>query len=147
MKPKAKFNKEELKKQIRDNVRKTYRKEFEEASSQEVYQAVAEAVKDVVIEDWLNTQKAKREKPVKTVVYMSMEFLMGRALGNNLINLCAYDTVKKALDELGYDINAIEDEEPDPALGNGGLGRLAACFLDSLTTLGYSAYGAGIHYH
>ena len=147
MKPKSKFNKEQLKQEIRDNVRRTYRKEFEEANSQEVYQAVAEAVKDVVIEDWLNTQKAKKERPVKTVVYMSMEFLMGRALGNNLINLCAYDTVKKALDELGYDINAIEDEEPDPALGNGGLGRLAACFLDSLTTLGYSAYGAGIHYH
>ena len=123
-----------------------YRKNFEEANSQEVYQAVALAVKDDIIDNWLATQKVMEEKDPKIVYYMSMEFLMGRALGNNLINLCEYDEVKEALDELGFDIDAIEDQEPDPALGNGGLGSLAACFLDSLTTLGYSAYGCGIRY-
>ena len=140
------FDKREFKKQVKENVKLLYRKNFEEANSQEVYQAVALAVKDDIIDNWLATQKVMEEKDPKIVCYMSMEFLMGRALGNNLINLCEYDEVKEALDELGFDIDAIEDQEPDPALGNGGLGRLAACFLDSLTTLGYSAYGCGIRY-
>ena len=140
------FDKREFKKQVKENVKLLYRKNFEEANSQEVYQAVALAVKDDIIDNWLATQKVMEEKDPKIVYYMSMEFLMGRALGNNLINLCEYDEVKEALDELGFDIDAIEDQEPDPALGNGGLGRLAACFLDSLTTLGYSAYGCGIRY-
>ena len=137
----------EFKKKIKDNVKNLYRKEFEEASPEEVFQAVALAVKDIVIDDWLETQKAMREEDPKMVYYMSMEFLMGRALGNNLLNLGAYKAVKAALTELGFDINLIEDQEPDPALGNGGLGRLAACFLDSLSTLGYPAYGCGIRYH
>ena len=140
------FDKREFKKQVKENVKLLYRKNFEEANSQEVYQAVALAVKDDIIDNWLATQKVMEEKDPKIVYYMSMEFLMGRALGNNLINLCEYDEVKEALDELGFDIDAIEDQEPDPALGNGGLGRLAACFLDSLTTLGYSAYGCAIRY-
>ena len=140
------FDKREFKKQVKENVKLLYRKNFEEANSQEVYQAVALAVKDDIIDNWLATQKVMEEKDPKIVYYMSMEFLMGRALGNNLINLCEYVEVKEALDELGFDIDAIEDQEPDPALGNGGLGRLAACFLDSLTTLGYSAYGCGIRY-
>ena len=140
------FDKREFKKQVKESVKLLYRKNFEEANSQEVYQAVALAVKDDIIDNWLATQKVMEEKDPKIVYYMSMEFLMGRALGNNLINLCEYDEVKEALDELGFDIDAIEDQEPDPALGNGGLGRLAACFLDSLTTLGYSAYGCGIRY-
>ena len=140
------FDKREFKKQVKENVKLLYRKNFEEANSQEVYQAVALAVKDDIIDNWLATQKVMEEKDPKIVYYMSMEFLMGRALGNNLINLCEYDEVKEALDELGFDIDAIEDQEPDPALGNGGLGRLAACFLDSLTTLGYPAYGCGIRY-
>ena len=140
------FDKREFKKQVKENVKLLYRKNFEEANSQEVYQAVALAVKDDIIDNWLATQKVMEEKDPKIVYYMSMEFLMGRALGNNLINLCEYDEVKEALDELGFDIDASEDQEPDPALGNGGLGRLAACFLDSLTTLGYSAYGCGIRY-
>ena len=103
-------------------------------------------VKDDIIDRWIATHKEYEKKNVKTVYYLSMEFLMGRALGNNLINLTYYDAVKEALDELGFDLNLIEDQEPDAALGNGGLGRLAACFLDSLATLGYPAYGCGIRY-
>ena len=140
------FDKKAFKKDVVDNVRRLYRKEFEDASAQEAYQAVALAIKDTVITNWLATEKAVNEQDPKIVYYMSMEFLMGRALGNNLSNLCTYEKVKEALDELGLDINAIEDEEPDPALGNGGLGRLAACFLDSLATLNYPAYGCGIRY-
>lgn len=123
-----------------------YRKTMEEASEQEVFQAVSYAVKDVIIDNWLATQQTFDKEDPKMVYYMSMEFLMGRALGNNLINLTAYKEVKEALDEIGFDLNMIEDQEPDPALGNGGLGRLAACFMDSLATLGYAAYGCGIRY-
>ena len=141
------FKKDEFKKSVRDNVKMLYRKTLEEASQEQVFQAVSLAVKDVIIDNWLLTQKQYEKDDPKIVYYMSMEFLMGRALGNNLINLCAYDEVREALDELGFDLNVIEDQEPDPALGNGGLGRLAACFLDSLSTLGYCAYGCGIRYH
>ena len=140
------FDKKAFKKEVEENVRRLYRKEFERASTQEVYQAVALTVKDEVISNWLATEKSIREQDPKIVYYMSMEFLMGRALGNNLINLGEYNNISDALEELGFDINAIEDEEPDPALGNGGLGRLAACFLDSLATLNYPAYGCGIRY-
>ena len=123
-----------------------YRRPIEEATPQQVFQAVSYAVKDDIIDRWIATHKEYEKKNVKTVYYLSMEFLMGRALGNNLINLTYYDAVKEALDELGFDLNLIEDQEPDAALGNGGLGRLAACFLDSLATLGYPAYGCGIRY-
>ena len=141
------FKKEAFKKSVKDNVKFLYRKTIEEATQEQIFQAVSYSVKDVIIDNWLATQKAYDEQDPKTVYYMSMEFLMGRALGNNLINLCAYGEVKEALDELGFDLNCIEDQEPDPALGNGGLGRLAACFLDSLATLNYAAYGCGIRYH
>ena len=141
------FKKEAFKKSVKDNVKFLYRKTIEEATQEQIFQAVSYTVKDVIIDNWLETQKAYDEQDPKTVYYMSMEFLMGRALGNNLINLCAYGEVKEALDELGFDLNCIEDQEPNPALGNGGLGRLAACFLDSLATLNYSAYGCGIRYH
>ncbi|MFP3156234.1 glycogen/starch/alpha-glucan phosphorylase [Lachnospiraceae bacterium ZAX-1] len=140
------FEKESFIKNVKDNVKTLYRKTLEDASIQEVYQAVSFAVKDVIIDQWLATQQTFDKEDPKMVYYMSMEFLMGRALGNNLINLTAYKEVKEALDEIGFPINAIEDEEPDPALGNGGLGRLAACFMESLATLGYSAYGCGIRY-
>ncbi len=140
------FDKEAFKKEVRDNVRSLYRKSLEEASTQELFQAVSHAVKEVVIDQWMETQNSMKKQDPKVVYYMSMEFLMGRALGNNLINLTAYQEVAEALEEMGLDINVIEDQEPDPALGNGGLGRLAACFMESLATLGYSAYGCGIRY-
>ena len=141
------FKKEAFKKSVKDNVKFLYRKTIEEATQEQIFQAVSYSVKDVIIDNWLATRKAYDEQDPKIVYYMSMEFLMGRALGNNLINLCAYGEVKEALEELGFDLNCIEDQEPDPALGNGGLGRLAACFLDSLATLNYAAYGCGIRYH
>ncbi len=140
------FAKEAFKKEVKQNVKHLFRKEIEEASQQELYQAVSYAVKEAIIDDWIATQKQYEKDDPKIVYYMSMEFLMGRALGNNLINMTAYTEVKEALDEMGINLNLIEDQEPDPALGNGGLGRLAACFLDSLASLGYAAYGCGIRY-
>ena len=140
------FKKEAFKQSVKDNIKFLYRKTLEEATKEQVFQAVSYTVKDVIIDNWLETQNAYEEQDPKVLYYMSMEFLMGRALGNNLINLGAYGEVKEALDELGFDLNCIEDQEPDPALGNGGLGRLAACFLDSLATLNYCAYGCGIRY-
>ena len=146
MKMLADFDKEGFKKEVITNVKTLFRKPIEEATPQQVFQAVSYAVKDDIIDRWIATHKEYEKKNVKTVYYLSMEFLMGRALGNNLINLTYYDAVKEALDELGFDLNFIEDQEPDAALGNGGPGRLAACFLDSLATLGYPAYGCGIRY-
>ncbi len=143
---KSNFNKEAFKKAVVENVKVQYRKTIDEATPQQVYQAVSYAVKDYVIDRWIATHKEYEKKNAKTVYYLSMEFLMGRALGNNMINLTYYKEIAEALDELGFDLNAIEDQEPDAALGNGGLGRLAACFLDSLATLGYPAYGCGIRY-
>ncbi len=140
------FKKEAFKQSVKDNVKFLYRKTLEEATQEQIFQAVSYTVKDVIIDNWLETQNAYEEQDPKVLYYMSMEFLMGRALGNNLINLGAYGEVKEALEELGFDLNCIEDQEPDPALGNGGLGRLAACFLDSLATLNYCAYGCGIRY-
>ena len=141
------FDKETFKKSVVDNVKNLYRRTIDEATPNQVFQAVAYAVKDVIIDEWIATHKEYEKKDVKTVYYLSMEFLMGRALGNNIINIRARQEVREALDELGFDLNVIEDQEPDAALGNGGLGRLAACFLDSLATLGYPAYGCGIRYH
>lgn len=140
------FDKEAFKETVKDLVRVLYRKNLEEASSQEIFQAVSQATKEVIVERWLDTQEAMKEADSKVVYYMSMEFLMGRALGNNMINLTTYQAVAEALEEMGLDLNTIEDQEPDPALGNGGLGRLAACFMESLATLGYPAYGCGIRY-
>ena len=141
------FNKDAFKKSVSDNVKNLYRKTLTEASRQEIFQAVSYTVKDVIIDQWIATQHVLDRDDPKILYYMSMEFLMGRALGNNLINLTCYNEVKEALAEMGVDLNLIEDEEPDPALGNGGLGRLAACFMESLATLGYPAYGCGIRYH
>ena len=140
------FDKEKFKKELESNVRMLFRRKLEEATPQQIYQAVAYSVKDDIIDNWIETHKAYEKQDKKMVYYMSMEFLMGRALGNNMINLLCYDDVRETLEELGLDLNLIEDQEPDAALGNGGLGRLAACFLDSLATLGYPAYGCGIRY-
>ena len=140
------FDKEKFKKELESNVRMLFRRKLEEATPQQIYQAVAYSVKDDIIDNWIETHKAYEKQDKKMVYYMSMEFLMGRALGNNMINLLCYDDVRETLEELGIDLNLIEDQEPDAALGNGGLGRLAACFLDSLATLGYCAYGCGIRY-
>ncbi len=141
-----KFDKELFKRSVEYNIRTLYRKTMEEATPQQIFQAVSLAMKDQVIDNWMDTQKTYEKEDPKMVYYMSMEFLMGRALGNIMINLQAYDEVKEALEELNLDLNIVEDQEPDAALGNGGLGRLAACFLDSLATLGYPAYGCGIRY-
>ncbi|MBQ3899530.1 MAG: glycogen/starch/alpha-glucan phosphorylase [Lachnospiraceae bacterium] len=143
---KVKFDKELFKRSVLYNVTTLYRKTLEEATPQQIFQAVSYAIKDQIIMSWMETQKAYEKEDPKMVYYMSMEFLMGRAMGNNLINMQAYKPVQEACKELGLDLNVIEDQEPDAALGNGGLGRLAACFLDSLATLGYPAYGCGIRY-
>lgn len=140
------FDKNEFKKEVLSNLKKLFRKSLETATKQEIFQAVSYAVKDMIMDRWIATQKAYKEQDPKFVYYLSMEFLMGRALGNNMINLCCYNEVKEVLEELGLDLNVIEDEEPDAALGNGGLGRLAACFIESLSTLNYPVYGCGIRY-
>ncbi len=144
---KRSIDKEKFISEVKDNLKRLYRVDIDEATQQQKFMAVAEEVADIIIDDWMLSKKAEHKKHPKTVVYLSMEFLVGRALGNNLLNLGVYEDVKEALEEIGLDLNAIEDEEAEPALGNGGLGRLAACFLDSLATGGYSAYGCGIRYH
>ena len=140
------FDKETFKKSVIYNVKSQYRRNIEDATPDQIYQAVAYAVKDVIIDEWIASHKEYEKQDAKTLYYLSMEFLMGRALGNNIINIMAQKEVREVLEELGLDLNLIEDQEPDAALGNGGLGRLAACFLDSLATLGYPAYGCGIRY-
>lgn len=140
------FDKEEFKSRVESTVKSLYRRTIDEASNQQIFQAVAYSVKDYIIDRWIETHREFEKQDVKTVYYMSMEFLMGRALGNSMLNLTCYKEIEEAMQELGFDLNVIEDEEPDAALGNGGLGRLAACFLDSLSTLGYAAYGCGIRY-
>ena len=139
------FDKEQFKKMVIDNVKNLYRRDIEDAEERQIFTATSLALKDLIIDRWIATHKAINAQDAKTVYYLSMEFLMGRALGNNVINMQA--DVLGALEELGYDLNRIEDQERDWALGNGGLGRLAACFLDSLATLNYPAYGCGIRYH
>ena len=140
------FNKEEFKQSVENNLKALYRKNLSDATQQQIFQAVGYAIKEEIVDNWMATHQAYNENDSKIVYYMSMEFLMGRALGNNLINMGVYEGVKEALEEMGLDLNGIEDQERDYALGNGGLGRLAACFLDSLATLGYPAYGCGIRY-
>lgn len=140
------LNKDEFKKEVEDYVKVLFRKSIEEADKQQMFQAVSYAVKDFIVDQWMATHKTYEEQDAKTVYYLSMEFLTGRALGNIIINLKGNKAIKEAIEEMGMDLDVIEDQEPDAALGNGGLGRLAACFLDSLSTLGYPAYGCGIRY-
>ena len=145
-KSESKFDRTRFQDSVKDNLRSLFRKTLKDANKQEIFQAVSYAVKDIIIDDWMATTQQMEKDDPKLLYYMSMEFLMGRALGNSLINLTAYKEVKAALEDLGLNIDEVEDQERDPALGNGGLGRLAACFLDSLATLGYPAYGCGIRY-
>lgn len=140
------FDKKEFRKNVEEYIGVFFRRPIEDATRQQIYQGVAYTVKNMIIDDWLETHKAYEEQDLKTVYYLSMEFLVGRALGNMITNLKTVDYIKEALEEFGVDLETIEEEEPDAALGNGGLGRLAACFLDSLSTLGYPAYGCGIRY-
>ena len=141
------FDKALFKSAVTFNVKNMFRRTIDEATPQQIFQAVAYTVKDDIIDQWITTHKEYEKKDVKTLYYLSMEFLMGRALGNNMINLREYKEIAEALDEMGFDLNAIEDQEPDAALGNGGLGRLAACFLDSIATLGLPGDGIGLNYH
>ena len=140
------IHKTEFKKAVIYNLKISYRRTIEDATAAQMYQAVALAVKDMIIDRWIATHKEYEKQDAKVVYYMSMEFLTGRFLGNNIISLCEQEEIREALAEMGFDLNTIENQERDPALGNGGLGRLAACFLDSLATLGYPAYGCGIRY-
>lgn len=143
---KKEITKEELRQEIENYLKILYRKTIDEADNQQVFQALSYALKDDIVDKWMATHKQYEKLDSKTVYYLSMEFLTGRALGNIIINLKADKVVRETLEEIGFDLDAIEDEEPDAALGNGGLGRLAACFLDSLSCLGYPAYGCGIRY-
>ncbi len=140
------FSKETIKNAVVECLRNLFRKTVETATDVELYEACIYALRTVFTEKWIKTHDEYKEKDVKMVYYLSMEFLMGRFFGNGVINLQMYDTIREALAELGIDYNLIENTEPDPGLGNGGLGRLAACFLDSLSTMEYPAYGCGIRY-
>lgn len=141
-----KIDKSQLKKSILRKIRRQYGKTIEEAHEYEIYYAVSRATLDYIVENWYNTKKTYAKKQVKQMYYFSAEFLMGRYLGNNLINLQINEAVKETLQELGVDINKVEDREMDAGLGNGGLGRLAACFLDSLATLELPGHGYGLRY-
>ena len=141
------ITKEQLKEKLRENVKTLSRKTIETASNEQVYEALAFTIRDIVTDKWIATHDMYANVDAKVVYYLSMEFLMGRFLGNAIINLTLGNDIREALDELGFDLNAVEDGERDPGLGNGGLGRLAACFLDSLSTLELPAYGCGIRYH
>lgn len=136
--------KEVLRKQIERNLKVSFGKELGEAKDFEIYRALGQAVMENIADNWYDTGKLYEKQ--KQAFYLSAEFLMGRALGNNLINLGMLKEVQELFDELGIDYNKVEDAEEDSALGNGGLGRLAACFLDSLATLNLPGKGYGIRY-
>ena len=140
------FDAEKFKENLSGRLRRQYGKDISQANKHDLFDAVSASAREIIMDNWMATRNEYEKKPTRQLYYLSAEFLMGRALGNNLINLCAYNEVKEALEEIGLDLNVVEDQEPDPALGNGGLGRLAACFMESLTTLGYAAYGCGIRY-
>ena len=140
------FDKDLFRKRVRELVKLDSKVSIEDANPVQIYKAVGFAIKEQIIDPWIDTRKKAKEQDVKMVYYLSMEFLMGRALGNNILNIQAQNDIREVLEEFGVDLNLIEDQERDWALGNGGLGRLAACFLDSLATLGYHAYGCGIRY-
>ena len=141
-----KFNAEKFRENLAARLRRQYGKDISQANEHDLFDAVSASVQELILPSWMATRREYEKKPVKQLYYLSAEFLMGRALSNNLINLGIKDEVKKVLDEMNINFNVIEDEEPDAGLGNGGLGRLAACFLDSLATLDYPGHGYGIRY-
>jgi starch phosphorylase len=141
------ISKDRIKEKIKENLKVISCKKLSEASQIEIFRAVAFFVRDLIADKWLATREARRNNQPKILYYLSMEFLMGRFLGNTLINLSLDNKFNEALKSLNINYNAIEETESDPGLGNGGLGRLAACFLDSLATLELPAYGCGIRYH
>ena len=138
------FNKEQWKSKLEEKLLEKFSVKLEDASTFEIYRALGDTVMNFIAKDWYET-KEKYSK-TKQAFYLSSEFLMGRALGNNLINLGVDKEIREFLKEIGVDYNQIEDEEEDAALGNGGLGRLAACFMDSLATLNLPGQGYSIRY-
>ncbi|MBO4508871.1 MAG: glycogen/starch/alpha-glucan phosphorylase [Spirochaetaceae bacterium] len=140
------FDKESFKASLSARLKRQYGKDISQATKHDLFDAVSASAMEIVLENWMKTRNAYYKHQGRRVYYLSAEFLMGRALSNNLINAGIMDGVKEVLKELNIDYNIVEDEEPDAGLGNGGLGRLAACFLDSLATLDYPGHGYGIRY-
>ena len=138
--------KKQLKNELQENVKYISRKNLKHASPEEIHEATVRTIRDLIMDQWIKTHQKYEELNVKHVYYLSMEFLLGRALSNNLINLSIDEEIREIFEELGIDYNVIEEQENDAGLGNGGLGRLAACFMDSLATLKIPAYGCGIRY-
>lgn len=140
------FDAEKFKAGLVERLKRQYGKDIAHANSHDLYDAVAACTREMITSNWMATRAEYEKKPVKQLYYFSAEFLMGRALSNNLINLQIKDAVKEVLSGMNIDYNLVEDQEPDAGLGNGGLGRLASCFLDSLATLDYPGHGYGIRY-
>ena len=140
------FNAEEFKENLTARLKRQYGKDITQANAHDLFDAVSASAQELIMDNWMKTRREYEKKPTRQVYYLSAEFLMGRALSNNLINTLIKDSVVDVLKSLNIDYNLIEDQEPDAGLGNGGLGRLAACFLDSLATLDYPGHGYGIRY-
>ncbi len=140
------FDREKFKTNLTDRLRRQYGKDITQANKHDLFDAVSASALEIIMPNWMETRKTYDSKPTKQLSYFSAEFLMGRALGNNLINTGILEQVRDVLEEMHIDLDVVEDEEPDAGLGNGGLGRLAACFLDSLATLEYPGNGYGIRY-
>ena len=141
-----KFDAEKFKENLEGRLKRQYGKDISQANKHDLFDAVSASALEVIMENWMATRHEYEKKPTKQLYYLSAEFLMGRALSNNLINAEISDKVKEVLKGMNIDYDMIEDQEPDAGLGNGGLGRLAACFLDSLATLDYPGHGYGIRY-
>lgn len=141
------FDAESFKKSLSARLKRQYGKDITQANKHDLFDAVSASAMEIITENWMKTRNAYYKHQGRRVYYLSAEFLMGRALSNNLINAGIIEGVKDVLEELGVDYNMVEDQEPDAGLGNGGLGRLAACFLDSLATLDYPGHGYGIRYN
>ncbi len=140
------FDAEQFKENLTARLRRQYGKDITQANKHDLFDAVSASALEIIMPNWMETRRAYDAKPTKQLYYLSAEFLMGRALSNNLINAGIMDQVKDVLKEMNINYDMIEDEEPDAGLGNGGLGRLAACFLDSIATLEYPGHGYGIRY-